>query len=30
MRTVKFVGKVTMLDIFKALEPKYKKVDEKS
>ncbi|MEN8245431.1 MAG: CBS domain-containing protein [Thermodesulfobacteriota bacterium] len=25
-----FLGKVTMLDIFKALEPNYKKVDEKS
>ena len=25
-----FVGKVTMLDIFKALEPNYKKVEEKS
>ncbi len=25
-----FVGKVTMLDIFKALEPNYKKLDERS
>ena len=25
-----FVGKVTMIDIFKALEPNYKRVDEKS